>query len=74
MYRLNNASLHIKDSGTSRFVAFNRKWTSRERAFRENGVVVPDDQNLWFATANPVDMRAGNRIDQCCRRAQTLLQ
>ena len=58
MNRLHNAGLHIKNSGASCLVAFHRKWARRESAFRENRVVVADNQNFRSSAPHPMNMRA----------------
>ena len=42
----------------------------RQRAHREDGVVVPEDQDLRVATARPVHVRAGDTRDQFARSAE----
>ena len=66
-------ALHVEHAGPGGVAIVDAERAGRQRAEREDGVVVPDEQHPRLATATPVDVRPGRARDELGRRAEPAL-
>jgi hypothetical protein len=61
--RLDQSTEHVEDAGPGHLAVGHREQPLREGSEREDGVVVPEEQDPRLAATRPHDMRAGTPID-----------